>query len=210
MITDELNLDGLVGPTHHYAGLSPGNIASTTNALTSATPQAAALQGLEKMRFLYRLGLKQAVLPPHQRPNLSLLEQLGFTGKPIHQVNQAHRLAPQLLSACYSASSMWAANAATVSASLDTSDHRVHFTAANLVSNLHRHQEADFCKILLEKIFNNTDYFFHHPILPRSAATSDEGAANHTRLCHSHSTPGINLFVYGKWGMGNSSNEPRH
>ena len=210
MITDELNLDGLVGPTHHYAGLSPGNIASTTNALTSANPQAAALQGLEKMRFLYRLGLKQAVLPPHQRPNLNLLTQLGFTGKPQNQINQAHKLAPELLSACYSASSMWTANAATVSASLDTSDNRVHFTAANHLSNLHRHQEADFSKTLLEKIFNHAAYFVHHPILPRSTVTSDEGAANHTRLCQSHNTPGINLFVYGKLGMSNSANEPRH
>ena len=49
----ELNLDGLVGPTHHYAGLARGNIASLNNAYTLANPAAAAHQGIEKMRFLH-------------------------------------------------------------------------------------------------------------------------------------------------------------
>lgn len=142
----ELNMDGLVGQTHHYAGLSSGNIASTNNALSISNPQAAARQGLEKMRRLYNMGLKQGLLPPHQRPNLNLLYQLGFKGTPSEQINKAYKTAPELLSACYSASCMWTANAATVSASVDTEDNKVHFTAANLISNLHRHQEADFSK----------------------------------------------------------------
>jgi succinylarginine dihydrolase len=194
----ELNVDGLVGPTHHYAGLSSGNIASTTNALSPSNPQAAARQGLEKMRLLHKMGLKQGLLPPHQRPNLHLLYQLGFTGSPVDQINKAHKVAPELLSACYSASSMWTANAATVSPSSDTRDRKVHFTAANLVSNLHRHQEADFSKKLLETIFSDSSFFSHHSVLPRSTSTGDEGAANHNRLCQSHAHSGINLFVYGK------------
>ncbi|HAU1033015.1 TPA: N-succinylarginine dihydrolase [Legionella pneumophila] len=199
----ELNMDGLVGQTHHYAGLSSGNIASTNNALSISNPQAAARQGLEKMRQLYNMGLKQGLLPPHQRPNLNLLYQLGFKGSPSEQINKAYKTAPELLSACYSASSMWTANAATVSASVDTEDNKVHFTAANLISNLHRHQEADFSKKLLEFIFSNSDYFNHHPLLPKSMGTSDEGAANHNRLCQSHAHSGINLFVYGKKVLGN-------
>ena len=146
----ELNMDGLVGPSHHYAGLSAGNIASTTNALSVANPAAAAHQGIEKMRFLHHKGIKQALIPPHQRPNLHLLHQLGFRGTPIEQIRQAKQADPHLLSACYSASSMWTANAATISASRDTDDKRVHFTAANLVSNLHRHQEAAFSHQLLQ------------------------------------------------------------
>ena len=204
----ELNMDGLVGPTHHYAGLSSGNIASITNALRPSNPQAAARQGLEKMRLLHQMGLKQAILPPHQRPNLNLLYQLGFRGSPAEQLNKANKTAPELLSACYTASSMWTANAATVSASLDTEDRRVHFTAANLVSNLHRHQEADFSKKLLRAIFSNPDFFNHHEILPRSSITADEGAANHNRLCQSHAHPGINLFVYGKKALGTNSQHP--
>ncbi len=196
----ELNLDGLVGPTHHYAGLAAGNLASTNNKFSLSNPQEAALQGLAKMRLLTQLGLKQALMPPHQRPNLALLYQLGFTGSAAQQVAKAYREAPELLSAAYSSSSMWAANAATVSSSLDTADKRLHITAANLISNLHRHQEADFAQLLLEKIFPDTALFYHHPILPKSLISSDEGGANHSRLCASHGAPAINLFVYGKQG----------
>ncbi|WP_131775671.1 N-succinylarginine dihydrolase [Legionella impletisoli] len=194
----ELNMDGLVGPTHHYAGLAPGNIASTQNAFQPANPAAAAIQGIEKMRLMHQLGLKQAVLPPHQRPNLELLHQLGFRGTPSEQVNKASKVDINILSACYSASSMWTANAATVSSSLDTSDNRVHFTAANLVSNLHRHQETKFSALLFKHIFANTDYFYHHTPLPGTDVLGDEGAANHNRLCAHHGERGINLFVYGR------------
>lgn len=204
----ELNMDGLVGPTHHYAGLAAGNIASTNNALTASNPQAAARQGLEKMRLLHNMGLKQGLLPPHQRPNLNLLYQLGFNGSPTEQINKASKIAPELLSACYSASSMWSANAATVSASADTENRKVHFTAANLVSNLHRHQEADFSKKLLQFIFANPEYFEHHPVLPVSSVTGDEGAANHNRLCKSHADSGINLFVFGKKALGSRADQP--
>lgn len=208
MTVYELNMDGLVGPSHHYAGLSAGNIASITNAFNMANPAAAARQGLAKMRLLHHLGIKQALIPPHQRPNLHLLHQLGFTGSPVEQVRKAKHTAPILLSACYSTSSMWTANAATVSSSLDTQDGRVHFTAANLVSNLHRHQEADFSQLLLKKLFSNEHYFQHHSVLPKTIITGDEGAANHNRLCANHSSPGINLFVYGKQAMGSHDPVP--
>ncbi|KTC93057.1 MULTISPECIES: N-succinylarginine dihydrolase [Legionella] len=207
MAVYELNLDGLVGPNHNYAGLSAGNIASTSNALCSSNPKAAALQGIAKMRLLHRMGLKQGLLPPQQRPNLELLHQLGFRGSPAQQIEKAHRTAPELLAACYSASAMWTANAATVSPSLDTADHRIHFTAANLISNLHRHQEADFSQSLLKNLFSNESFFCHHQPLPRSFTTSDEGAANHSRLCRSHNRPGIHLFVYGKETLKTSSIE---
>lgn len=198
----ELNMDGLVGPTHHYAGLAAGNVASTNNAFTIANPQAAARQGLEKMRLLHNMGLKQGILPPHQRPNLNLLYQLGFKGTPTEQIDKAYKTAPELLSACFSASSMWVANAGTISASADTLDGKVHFTAANLISNLHRHQEADFSRKLLHFIFANSDYFTHHSVVPKSTVTSDEGAANHSRVCQNHSLPGVNFFVYGKKALG--------
>lgn len=210
MTVYEVNMDGLVGPSHHYAGLSAGNIASTSNALRIANPAAAAHQGIQKMRLLHRMGIKQALMPPHQRPNLHLLQQLGFSGTPIEQINHAKRADPNLLSACYSASSMWTANAATVSASLDTDDKRVHFTAANLISNIHRHQEATFSHQLLEKIFSDERYFYHHPILPKTVTTGDEGAANHSRICENHHDTGTYLFVYGKRALpaGNSYPAP--
>jgi succinylarginine dihydrolase len=206
----ELNLDGLVGPTHNYAGLAAGNVASLNNALTVSNPQAAALQGIDKMSLMYHMGLKQGILPPHQRPNLHLLYELGFHGSPSQQITKAFNANPQLLSASYSASSMWTANAATVSASTDTLDKKVHFTAANLISNLHRHHEADFSSQLLSLIFSNPNFFVHHPVLPKSLITSDEGAANHNRLCQEHKHPGINLFIYGKKGLGNNNAMPKN
>lgn len=209
MNTYELNMDGLVGPTHHYAGLSIGNIASTSNASKPSNPQAAAKQGLAKMRLLHSLGLKQGLLPPHQRPNLHLLHQLGFKGTPTEQIQKAFKSAPDLLSACYSSSSMWTANAATVSPSTDTQNHKIHFTAANLVSNIHRHQEANFSKHLLHRIFFDSTYFEHHSILPKSSGTSDEGAANHSRLCQTHGHAGIHLFVYGKTINGSIESAPK-
>ena len=194
----ELNMDGLVGPSHHYAGLAAGNIASTSNAFSIANPALAAHQGINKMRFLHQLGLKQALLPPHQRPNLHLLHQLGFRGTPAEQIRLTKKTDPNMLSAAYSASSMWAANAATISASVDTNDKYTHFTAANLVSNLHRQHEADFSHQLLCHLFANENHFIHHSPLPNALTLGDEGAANHSRLCKNHSCAGINLFVYGK------------
>lgn len=194
----ELNIDGLVGPTHHYGGLASGNMASISHALQMANPAAAAHQGIQKMRLLHHLGLPQAILPPHQRPNLHMLHQLGFQGTPTQQIERAFRIAPHVLSACYSASSMWTANAATVSPSIDTEDQKLHFTAANLVSHLHRHQEASFSSSLLQYLFADQRYFKHHDIIPSTWQTSDEGAANHSRLCLDHGHQGLHVFVYGK------------
>lgn len=201
----ELNLDGLVGPTHNYAGLGIGNIASINNALKVSNPKAAALQGLQKMRFLHDLGLKQAILPPHCRPNLKFLHKLGFKGQPAEQLRKAQEANPKLLAAAFSASSMWSANTATVTTSKDSKDSKIHFTTANLISSLHRYSEANFSQKLLKFIFNNDNFFTHHSILPRTPVFSDEGAANHNRLCHQHKDKGINLFVYGNSLLTNSN-----
>lgn len=205
MKTYELNIDGLVGPTHHYAGLSAGNIASIKHAKQISNPRQAALQGLEKMKLLLDLGIKQAILPPHPRPNLHLLHQLGFTGSPSKQIEKAHQQAPRILSAAYSASSMWTANAATVTPSADSEDHKVHFTPANLISNLHRAQEGDYTAALLQKIFNHNQYFIHNPVLPKTTIIGDEGAANHMRLSLHHQISGINIFVYNKSAFNKNS-----
>src|SRR5689334_14042951 len=110
----EHQFDGLVGPTHHYAGLSPGNLASQAHAGEMSNPRAAALEGLAKMRHVRELGVAQAVLPPQPRPNQRLLRRLGFSGSDADVLSRALHEAPELLHAASSASSMWAANAATV------------------------------------------------------------------------------------------------
>lgn len=199
----ELNLDGLVGPTHGYAGLSPGNLASLAHRGQVSSPRGAALEGLRKMRFLRSLGIPQAVLPPHERPDLGLLRRLGFSGSDAAVLARAHREAPHLLAAACSASAMWAANAATVAASADTEDGRVHFTVANLVQNLHRSIEPATTARSLRRIFPDESRFAHHAPLPATPSLGDEGAANHTRFWRGAGA-GAHLFVYGREGLGSA------
>jgi succinylarginine dihydrolase len=194
----QLNLDGLPGPSHNYAGLAPGNIASQVSAATVSNPRAAALQGLAKMRALWALGVPQGLLPPHDRPALGVLRRIGFGGRDQQVLARASREAPQLFAACCSASAMWAANAATVSPSADSADGRVHFTPANLAGNLHRAIETPFTARVLQRIFADPARFAHHQPLPALEALGDEGAANHTRLCPAYGEPGVELFVYGR------------
>lgn len=193
----EVNFDGLIGPTHNYAGLSPGNIASASNAGGVSKPKAAALQGLAKMNTLRALGLTQGVLPPQQRPDLGVLRRIGFTGDDAKVLRDAHESDPTLLAAIWSASAMWAANAATVSPSIDCADARVHMTPANLISNFHRSLEHPTTTRMLRMIFHNEDRFCVHDPLPQQMRYADEGAANHIRFAPSHSEPGVEMFVYG-------------
>lgn len=193
----EVNFDGLIGPTHNYAGLSPGNVASASNAGGVSKPKAAALQGLSKMKFLMGLGLTQGVLPPQQRPDTDALRRIGFTGDDAKVLKDARDADPTLLAAVWSASSMWAANAATVSPSPDTRDGRVHMTPANLVSNLHRSIEWETTTRALRMIFKDPARFMVHDPLPSQMRFADEGAANHVRFAPTHGEPGVELFVYG-------------
>jgi succinylarginine dihydrolase len=143
-MTIEANFDGLVGPTHNYAGLSRGNIASQRSAGQVSRPKDAARQGLAKMRHLMQQGFAQAVLPPHDRPSIEALRRLGFSRHDDAEVLvQATREAPHLLAVCCRASSMWAANAATISPTHDTADGRLHITPANLLSQPHRTIELE-------------------------------------------------------------------
>ena len=194
----EINIDGLVGPTHNYAGLSFGNIASFNSLNSVSNPKQAALQGLDKMRALALRGFAQAVLPPQMRPNLALLRSIGFDGSDADLIGKVYRQAPALLASAYSASSMWVANAATVSPAADTADGRTHFTVANLNSKLHRSHEAARTARTLRAIFADSRYFVVHDALPATPAFGDEGAANHTRLCAQYGTAGVEMFAYGR------------
>ncbi len=194
----EANADGLIGPTHSYAGLSPGNLASSLNKGEASNPRAAVLQGLDKMKRLADLGLPQYVLPPHERPNIGFLRSLGFTGSDARVLEQAWKDAPSFAAAACSASPMWAANAATVTPSADSADGRVHFTPANLVTNLHRSLEHRQTTRALDALFPDPEQFAVHDALPSVAHLADEGAANHVRLCADHGQPGVNLLVWGR------------
>lgn len=205
----EFNFDGLVGPSHNYAGLSFGNVASFSNVKSASNPKQAALQGLAKMRALAARGFAQAVMPPQMRPDFRMLRSIGFTGSDAEVLAKAMRDAPVILACAYSASPMWTANAATVSPSADTADGRVHFTPANLNNKLHRAHEHRQSARTLRAIFKNAERFTVHDALPSTAAFGDEGAANHTRLGSSHGAAGVELFVYGRVEFDPAAPAPR-
>lgn len=184
----EINFDGIIGPSHNYAGLSLGNLASAKNAGGTSQPRAAALQGVEKMRANIRLGLIQGIFLPHDRPDSRWLAQLGTTVEDADE---------RLLANALSASSMWAANAATVSPAPDTEDGKCHLSVANLVTMPHRSHEWQGTLAQLKLAFANPAFAVHGPVPP---PFGDEGAANHMRLCAHHGAPGVEVFVYGITG----------
>ena len=184
----EINFDGIIGPSHNYAGLSLGNLASTRNAGGVSQPRAAALQGLDKMRANLALGLVQGLFVPQPRPARDWLADLGTTIEAGE---------PELAANAMSASAMWAANAATVSPAPDTADGKCHLTVANLRTMPHRSHEWVATLAQLKLAFANPAFAVHGPV---PAAFGDEGAANHMRLTAGHDEPGIELFVYGRTG----------
>ena len=194
----EANADGLVGPTHSFAGLAPGNLASEIHAGEVSNPRAAVLEGLAKMRRLADWGVPQFVLPPHERPDIGFLRAVGFAGGDAEVVATAWREAPAMASAACSASAMWAANVATVTPSADAADGRVHFTPANLITNLHRSLEPGQTGRTLRRLFPDEARFAVHAPLPSQPHFADEGAANQVRLCADHGEPGVELFVFGR------------
>ena len=204
----EVNFDGLVGPTHNYAGLSYGNVASLNNASASSSPKQAAKQGLKKMKALADLGMIQGVLAPQERPDVHALRRLGFSGSDKDVLAAAAKQAPAIFQACCSASSMWTANAATVSPSADTADGKIHFTPANLTNKFHRSLEPEVTGKILKAVFNDPAYFSHHQHLPDNEHFGDEGAANHTRLCSAYGESGVELFVYGRHAFDSSQPAP--
>lgn len=192
----EANFDGLVGPTHNYAGLSFGNVASKSNQGLTSRPLDAVLQGIDKMAYVHGLGIPQGVFPPQERPRLDILRSLGFQGGDSQLVQEVGRTSLPLLASVYSASAMWAANAGTITASADSKDGLVHLSAANLASTFHRSLEPESTARILERVFP-AECFVHHGALPSSTSFGDEGAANHTRLFNDKGE-GHDWFVFGR------------
>jgi len=193
----EINFDGLIGPSHNYAALSPGNRASAANVGQVSQPRTAALQGLAKMRRAVDAGLMQGLFLPHDRPATGWLRQLGFTGD-----DSAVAVAASADRVCFaqamSASPMWTANAATVSPAADTADGRCHLTVANLGAMPHRSLEAAATLAQLRLAFAHPAFTVHPPV----PSFGDEGAANHMRVATRPDAPGIEIFVFGVDGGG--------
>lgn len=194
----EINFESIPGPNHTFSGLALDNKAAANNKGATSSPRAAALQALDKIELLLRMGIAEAFLPPQERPALWSLRLLGFSGGDCDVLDSAFKNAPELAYACYSSSAMWVANAATVSPSADTADHKVHLTPANLCSAFHRSIEAEQTERTLRRIFLDQNIFSIHSPLPSVSMFSDEGAANHTRLSSTYNSAGIEIFVYGR------------
>ena len=190
----EANFDGLVGPTHNYAGLSYGNVASLSNARSVSSPRSAAKQGLKKMKALHDMGLVQGVLAPQERPDVYALRRLGFTGSDEQVLKNAYKKSPAIFQA--------------VSASADTADGRVHFTPANLTNKFHRSLEPEVTGRILQAMFSDSKHFQHHRHLPDNEHFGDEGAANHTRFCQDYGLEGVEMFVYGRYAFDGSKPAP--
>ena len=188
----EIQIDRIVGPTHHFGGLGVGNIASKTNAGEVSNPAAAALQGLDKMRMVAQLGVPQLILPPQTRPASGMLQSLGFRDPQWRTLLDDN---PELFSAAMSSSAMWNANAATVTPAIDNQSNQLTMTIANLNASLHRSIEPCNTELELAKALGCASQIM--PPLAMGSALRDEGAANHMRLGTGENTPGINVFVYG-------------
>ncbi|MCU0709386.1 MAG: N-succinylarginine dihydrolase, partial [Pirellula sp.] len=193
----EIQIDGLIGPTHHFGGLGVGNIASQESRWRPSHPRSAALEGLRKMEAVGDLGVPQFFLPPLIRPDWQFLEQLGYRGHRSDILKRCGDQAPQLLSAAYSSSFMWTANAATTAPGLDTTDGKCHAVIANLCSSLHRGIEAQSRWHQIQQWLVDTPEIEVHAPLPPVHPLRDEGAANHMRLWGSSvHEPGFHVFVH--------------
>ncbi len=199
IVEEELQLDGIIGPTHHFGGLGVGNVASLQSRWRPSHPRSAALEGCSKMDRVAALGVPQFFLPPLARPDWSFLARVGFAGGRSEVLKRCGAEYPQLLSAAYSSSFMWTANAATTAPASDTTDGKARAVIANLCSSLHRGMEADGRHAQLAAILYGRAGIEVESGLPSVNPLRDEGAANHMRLCgpsrHSQKA-GLHVFVH--------------
>jgi len=194
----EVNFDGLPGVTHHFGGLSPGNIKSMAHKYHVSSPQKAALQSLAKMKLLMDLGVKQALFPPHPRPDFGILKRMGYLGEAQEVLKSVKAENPRLLEFCSSSSFMWAANSMTMTPSWDSTLNKTQFTPSNLHFTFHRSLESDFVYKMAKQIFKPNGHFALHTPLPHGAGfLGDEGAANQHRICKDYGMPGLYIFAYG-------------
>jgi succinylarginine dihydrolase len=147
------------------------------------------------MRFALGLGLTQGFLLPLERPNTAWLRMLGFAGSDAQVCAAAHAADPRLFAQACSASSMWTANAGTVSPAADCADGRTHISTANLSRMTHRSIEHAETEAQLRLAFAHPAFAVHAAV---PATFGDEGAANHMRLTTRHGEPGVEVFVYGE------------
>lgn len=201
----------LPSPTYTFSGLSLGNQASMRSLGNTSSPRQLALQQLDLCMQLHHLGQTVLLSPPHERPALSELRNLGFSGSDADVQRSCAKHNPALLELVCSSSAIWVANSATFSPSIDTKDRKAHLSIANKASNFHRALEASFSFKLYQTLFRDKSCFICHPALPQGGQVfSDEGAANHLRLAASPGSSGLHLFAYGRHSLSRNIQQPLH
>ena len=192
----ELQIDGLPNCGHCFGGLSKGNFSSEKSKGFTSYPLDAFKQSLYKMSIVHKLGVKQSFLPPLCRPNLSVIQNLGYPTDKSNLSHTLNELNDELLYTVWSSSFMWTANMGTFTPSLDSKDSYAHLSIANLITNKHRSIEGkDRYEQLSE--FMRSNLIRVYPLIPHNDY-SDEGAANHMRICPNINQPGLNIFVYNR------------
>jgi len=204
----EVQFDGIIGPTHHFGGLGVGNVASLASRAKESYPRAAALEGAAKMDLVASLGIPQFFLPPLVRPNWDFLVRCGLIdskqrfdrAKQVEALRRCAEESPMLLSAAYSSSFMWTANAGTFCPGTDASDGVSRLVLANLSSSLHRGMEAVERYQQFSDLFRGCEKVQVCLPIPAVDPLRDEGAANHMRFAAPHamqSSLGLHVFVHG-------------
>ena len=123
----EANFDSLVGPTHNYAGLSYGNVASTGNGQRAANPRLASPPGPGQNESPADLGnFARACSPLHERLDVASLRQLGCRQRRPGDCPRRARSACRAGHAARS-SPMWDGQRRHRQPSADSADGRVHF-----------------------------------------------------------------------------------
>lgn len=191
-----LQIDRLINPSHHFGGLSPGNKASENHKYKLSFPKKAAKQGLQKVKILLENSVPQILLPPAKLPHLNLIKKIGYRGNIQKILSTLKTENPHLLQTIWSSSSMWMANAATVSPFYNTKNHKTHITFANLNTMFHRSLETTIHKEHLHQVFSEVSNVQLHSALPNHSLYSDEGEANHISLFDSMSNKGLEIFIY--------------
>ncbi|RAP29456.1 hypothetical protein DID78_03615 [Candidatus Marinamargulisbacteria bacterium SCGC AG-343-D04] len=188
-------IDGLMGPSYHFGGLSLGNTWSETHFKEISFPKKAALEGLHKMFEVYSLGLHQYVLPPVRKDVSALFRSLGYDHFNSESLRELFSVNPYFVSSVFSSSSAWLANIGHVTPACDSFTHKMNVTPANLNYCFHRSCDVEGYRDLLSTLFENChDVVLHRPI---TSSFGDEGSANTVRLSAS-SGEGFFLYVYGK------------
>ena len=196
MATTEISFEGIPGPSHSFGGLAYGDFAAMASAGKKSNPRMAAKQCIQKIRLLVERGVPVIILPPHERPALWFLRNIGYRGEDSQILQTVTESATWLLPVIYSSSGMWCANAATVIPSADAADALCHVVVANLAANLHRSLEPQFVLKVLQRILPESAGFDVQPCIPGNVNLWDEGAANHLRVAQDGT--GLHIFMYGR------------